>query len=215
MCFLWVSHKGETAGKDDYIKGTGPRFNVGAGDLRASGRSDLKGSLPAGGGYVRYFHKNSTTLDHCMTESGRGGSPYSFPQGTLAQWVEQRLRQPWVIGSSPIGSTPRRRGRSIKNRCARGDVIFLGETMITRQDKRRVLEALDERLLMELVIHPVDAFCDTWDYGHYRLFRRLTWAGDWLGLTRALNACPETAVVETTLTLIKDASPRLYAMVST
>ena len=87
--------------------------------------------------------------------------------------------------------------------------------MITRQDKRRVLEALDERLLMELVIHPVDALCDTWDYGHYRLFRRLAWAGDWLGLTRALNACPETAVVETTLTLIKDASPRLYAMVTT
>ena len=74
-----MSHKGETAGKDDYIKGTGSRSNVGAGDLRASGRSDLKGSLPAGGGYVRYFHKNSTTLDHCMTESGRGGSPYSSP----------------------------------------------------------------------------------------------------------------------------------------
>ena len=86
--------------------------------------------------------------------------------------------------------------------------------MITRQDKRRVLEALDERLLMELVIHPVDALCDTWDYGHYRLFRRLAWAGNWLGLARALNACPETAVVESTLTLIKDASPRLYAMVT-
>ena len=33
--------------------------------------------------------------------------------------------------------------------------------MITRQDKRSVLEALDERLLMELVINPVDALCDT------------------------------------------------------
>ena len=50
--------------------------------------------------------------------------------------------------------------------------------MITRQHKRRVLEALDERLLMELVIHPVDALCDTWDYGHYRTFRRLAWASD-------------------------------------
>ena len=87
--------------------------------------------------------------------------------------------------------------------------------MITQQDKRRVLEALDERLLMELVIHPVDALCDTWDYGHYRTFRRLVWASDWPGLARALNTCPETAVVETTLTLIKDASPRLYAMVTT
>ena len=86
--------------------------------------------------------------------------------------------------------------------------------MITRQDKRRVLEALDERLLIELVINPVDALCDTWDYGHYRTFRRLTWASDWLGLARALNACPDTAVVEATLTLIKEASPRLYAMVT-
>ena len=54
-----MSHKGETTRKDAYIKGTGPRSNVGAGDLRASGRSDLKGSLPAGGGHVRCFHKNS------------------------------------------------------------------------------------------------------------------------------------------------------------
>ena len=43
--------------------------------------------------------------------------------------------------------------------------------MITRQDKQRVLEALDERLLMELLLNPVDALCDTWDYGHYRTFR--------------------------------------------
>ena len=41
-----------------------------------------------------------------------------------------------------------------------------GENMLTRQDKRRVLEALDERLLMELLLNPVDALCDTWDYGH-------------------------------------------------
>ena len=127
VCVLWVPHKGETARKDAYIKGTGSRSNVGAGDLRASGRSDLKGSLPAGGGHVRCFHKKIVlTLDSSMTESGSGGSPYSFSQGTLAQWVEQRLCTPWVIGSSPIGSTPRRRGRSIKNRCARGDVIFFG-----------------------------------------------------------------------------------------
>ena len=110
---------------------------------------------------------------------------------------------------------PRRRGRSIKHRCARGDVIFLlGENMLTRQNKRRVLEALDERLLMELLLNPVDALCDTWDYGHYRTFRRLVWASDWPGLARALDACPETAVVETMRTLIKEASPRLYAMVT-
>ena len=107
---------------------------------------------------------------------------------------------------------PRRRGRSIKLRCARGDVIFL--RMITRQDKQRVLEALDERLWMELLLNPVDALCNTWDYGHYRTFRRLVWASDWVGLARALDACPETAVVESMWTLIKEASPRLYAMVT-
>ena len=48
--------------------------------------------------------------------------------------------------------------------------------MLTRQDKRRVLEALDERPLMEMLLNPVDALCDTWDYGHYRTFRRLVWA---------------------------------------
>ena len=85
---------------------------------------------------------------------------------------------------------------------------------MTRQDKRRVLEAFDERLLMEMLLNPVDALCDTWDYGHYRTFRRLVWASDWQGLARALDACPETAVVETTRTLIKEASPRLYAMVT-
>ena len=91
---------------------------------------------------------------------------------------------------------------------------FFCEKMITRQDKQRVLEALDERLWMELLLNPVDALCDTWDYGHYRTFRRLVWASDWVGLTRALDACPETTVVESMRTLIKEASPRLYAMVT-
>ena len=86
--------------------------------------------------------------------------------------------------------------------------------MLTRQDKRRVLEALDERLLMEMLLNPVDALCDTWEYGHYRTFRRLAWASDWRELARALNVCPDPAVVETTRTLIKEASPRLYAMVT-
>ena len=86
--------------------------------------------------------------------------------------------------------------------------------MITRQDKQRVLEALDERLWMELLLNPVDALCDTWDVGHYRTFRRLVWASDWVGLARALDACPDTAVVESMRTLIKEASPRLYAMVT-
>ena len=85
---------------------------------------------------------------------------------------------------------------------------------MTRQDKRRVLEALDKRLLMEMLLNSVDALCDTREYGHFRTFRRLTWAGDWRGLARALNACPDPAVVETTRTLIKEASPRLYAMVT-
>ena len=92
--------------------------------------------------------------------------------------------------------------------------FFGGENMITRQDKQRVLEALDERLWMELLLNPVDALCNTWDYGHYRTFRRLVWASDWPGLVRALDACPETAVVESMRTLIKEASPRLYAMVT-
>ena len=92
--------------------------------------------------------------------------------------------------------------------------FFLGENMITRQDKQRVLEALDERLWMELLLNPVDALCNTWDYGHYRTFRRLVWASDWPGLARALDACPETAVVESMRTLIKEASARLYAMVT-
>ena len=86
--------------------------------------------------------------------------------------------------------------------------------MITRQDKQRVLEALDERLWMALLLNPVDAWCNTWDVGHYRTFRRLVWANDWVGLARALDACPETAVVESMWTLIKEASPRLYAMVT-
>ena len=87
--------------------------------------------------------------------------------------------------------------------------------MITRQDKRRVLEALDERLLMEMMLNPIDALCETWDYGRYRTLRRLVWAGDWLGLGRALKVCPKTDLVDATLTLIKEAWSRLYAMVTT
>ena len=67
---------------------------------------------------------------------------------------------------------------------------------------------------MEMMFNPVDALCETWDYGHYRTFRQLAWAGDWLGLAQALKSCPETAVVDATLTLIKEASPQLYAMVT-
>ena len=170
-----------------------------------------KGSLPAGGGHVRWSQPIVLPWDR-LTESGRGGAPYST-KGSLAQWVERRLCKPRVIGSSPIGSTSRRRGRSIKPVRSRRRTV-LARKMITRQDKRRVLEALDERLLMEILLNPVDALCDTWDYGHYRTFRRLAWASNWRGLARALNACPETAVVETTRTLIKEASPRLCAMVT-
>ena len=87
--------------------------------------------------------------------------------------------------------------------------------MLTRQDVRRVVEALDERVLMEMILNPVDALCETWDYGHYQTFRRLARAGDWVGLSQALKTCPETAVVDATLCLIKEASPRLHAMVTT
>ena len=87
--------------------------------------------------------------------------------------------------------------------------------MLTRQDIRRVLEALDERVLMELLLNPVDALCDTREYRHYKTFRRLARAGDWQGLARAMKDCPDTAVVDATLTLIKEASPRVHAMVTT
>ena len=129
-----------------------------------------KGSLPAGGGHVRCSQQIVLPWDK-WTESGRGGAPYST-KGPLAQWVERRLCKPRVIGSSPIGSTPRRRGRSIKPVRSRRRAVFWGEKMLTRQHKRRVLEALDERLLMEMLLNPVDALCDTWDYGRYRTFRR-------------------------------------------
>ena len=87
--------------------------------------------------------------------------------------------------------------------------------MITRQDVRRVLEALDERVLMEILLNPVEVLHETWDYRHYTTFRRFAREGDWEGLARTLKECPETAVVDTMLTLIKDASPRLYAIVVT
>lgn len=107
----------------------------------------------------------------------------------------------------------RRRGRSIKPVRSRRRSFL--RNMITRQDVRRVLEALDERVLMELMVNPVDALCDTWDYRHNNTFRRLARAGDWWGLARALKTCPETTVVDATLTLIKEACPRLHAMVTT
>ena len=50
--------------------------------------------------------------------------------------------------------------------------------MIARQDVRRVLEALDERVLMELMLNPVDALFDTWDYRHYNTF---DWHGPGIG----------------------------------
>ena len=87
--------------------------------------------------------------------------------------------------------------------------------MITRQDVRRVLEALDERVLMEILLNPVDVLHETWDYRHYTTFRRFALEGGWEGLARTLKECPETAVVDTMLTLIKDACPRLYAIVVT
>ena len=87
--------------------------------------------------------------------------------------------------------------------------------MLTRQDVRRLLEALDHRVLMEILLNPVDVLHHTWDYRNYTTFRRLAREGDWEGFARTLKGCPETAVVGTMLTLIKDASPRLYAIVVT
>ena len=74
MSFFCVSHKGETTKRDGHIKGTGAREGVGAGGLRASGRSDPQGSRPVVG--TSGVPKNSATLGS-MTESGRGGAPYS------------------------------------------------------------------------------------------------------------------------------------------
>lgn len=87
--------------------------------------------------------------------------------------------------------------------------------MSTRQEVRRLLEALDHRVLMEILLNPVDVLNETWDYRHYTTFRRLAWGRDWEGFPRTLKGCPETAVLNTMLTLIKDASPRLYAIVVT
>ena len=49
----------------------------------------------------------------------------------------------------------------------------------------------------------------------YNTFRRLARAENWVGLAQALKACPGTAVVKVTLTLIKEASPQLHAIVAT
>ena len=87
--------------------------------------------------------------------------------------------------------------------------------MLSRQDVRRLLKALEHRVLMEVLLNPVDVLHDTWDYRHYTTFRRLARERDWEGFARTLKGCPETAVVDTMLTLIKDASPRLYAIVVT
>ena len=62
--------------------------------------------------------------------------------------------------------------------------------MITRLDVRRVLEGLDERVLMELMVNPVDALCDRWDYRHYNTFRRLARAGDWMGFGPGFEGLP-------------------------
>ena len=87
--------------------------------------------------------------------------------------------------------------------------------MLTRQDVRPLVEALDHRVLMEILLNPVDVLHETWDYRHYITFRRLAWERDWEGFARTLKGCPETAVEDTMLPLIKDASPRLYAIVVT
>ena len=145
-----------------------------------------------------------------MTESGRGGAPYSkraLSSGGRAAALQAAGHR---FESDRVHATSSRALHKTPVRSRRRDFL----RMITRQDKQRVLEALDERLWMELLLNPVDALCHPWDYGHYRTFRRLVWASDWVGLARALDACPETTVVETTRTLIKEASPRLYAMVT-
>ena len=87
--------------------------------------------------------------------------------------------------------------------------------MLTRQEVRRLLEDLDHRVLIEIFLNPVDVLHETWDYRHYTTSRRLAWDRDWEGFVRTLKGCPETAVVDTMLALIKDASPRLYTIVVT
>ena len=81
--------------------------------------------------------------------------------------------------------------------------------MLAPRDVHRLVDALDYRVLMEILHNPVDVLHETWDYRHYTTFRRLAREGDWEGFARTLKGCPETAVVDTMLTLIKDASSAL------
>ena len=74
---------------------------------------------------------------------------------------------------------------------------------------------MDERLLTEILLNPVDVLCHTRDFQHYGTFRRLAWERDWVGFSLYLKTCVETAVVDTVLSLIKEVSPRSYAIVTT
>ena len=62
MLFFCVSHKGETTKRDDDIKETSAREGVGAGGLRASGRSDPQGFSPGRWWARPVVPTNSATL---------------------------------------------------------------------------------------------------------------------------------------------------------
>ena len=172
--FFCGSHKGETTTRDEHMKGTGAREGVGAGGLCASGRSDPQGFSPGRWWARPVVPTNSATLGQVDRVWPRGCPVLSH--GALARRAAALQAAGHRFESHRFHATS---SRALHKTGALAATCFFGEKMITRQDKRRVLEALDERLLMELVINPVDALCDTWEYGHYRTFRRLAWASDW------------------------------------
>ena len=177
--------QGGDNGKGRLYKGDGTQTPSGCGgtSAQAVGPTSRVLSRPVVG-TSGVFRKNSATLDQHDRVWPRLG-PVLVPKGTLAQWVEQRLGL--AVGhrfeSDRFHATSSRALHKSPVR-SRRRAFFVTKTMITRQDVQRVLEALDERVLMELLVNPVDALCDTWDYRYYNSFRRLARAGDWSGLTR-------------------------------
>ena len=167
--FFCGSHKGETTTRDGHIKGTGVREGNGCGGSpRKRSVRFPKGSLPAGGGHVRCSQQIVLPWDKVDRVWPRGcpvlnqGALSSGGRAAALQAAGHRFE------SDRVHATSSRALHKTPVRSRRRDSFGWGEkNMLTRQEKRRVLEALDERLLMEMLLNPVDALCDTWDYGHY------------------------------------------------
>ena len=124
MLFFCVSHKGETTKRDDDIKETSAREGVGAGGLRASGRSDPQGFSPGRWWARPVVPTNSATLGQVDRVWPRGcpvlnqGVLSSVGRAAALQAAGHRFESDRVHATS---------SRALhKNRCARGDVIFFG-----------------------------------------------------------------------------------------